>query len=101
MMYRSVMTRSVCASSMISTFLHDRPLKSGHRERIHLFVQALLTPHGTSGRMSLVGSCAMKSGPSLPGHEATAFAKAMTQHEFDRFYWDESRQDEVQRSLAR
>ena len=43
----------------------------------------------------------MKSGRSLPGHEATAFAKAITQHEFGRFYWDESRQDEVRRSLAR
>jgi hypothetical protein len=43
----------------------------------------------------------MKSAPSLPGYDATAFAKAMTKHEFGRFYWDDSRQDEVRRSLAR
>jgi hypothetical protein len=43
----------------------------------------------------------MKSAAPFPGSEAIAFAKAMTQHEFGRFYWDESRQDEVRRSLAR
>jgi hypothetical protein len=43
----------------------------------------------------------MKSGASLPGNDAIAFAKAMTQYEFGRFYWDDRRQDEVRRSLAR
>jgi len=51
--------------------------------------------------ISPIGARAMKSGPSLPVHDATAFAKAITQHEFGRFYWDDSRQDEVRRSLAR
>jgi hypothetical protein len=43
----------------------------------------------------------MKSGASLPENDAIAFAKAMTQYEFGRFYWDDRRQDEVRRSLAR
>src|SRR6516162_2976544 len=34
------MTWSVCVSSMTSTFVHAGLLKSGHRERIHLFPQA-------------------------------------------------------------
>ena len=63
--------------------------------------RALLTSHGNLGRISQIGTCAMKSAPSLPGYEATDFAKAMTKHEFGRFYWDDSRQDEVRRSLAR
>jgi len=51
--------------------------------------------------MPVIGTRAMKSGPSMPLQEATAFAKAITQHEFGRFYWDDRRQDEVRRSLAR
>ena len=43
----------------------------------------------------------MKSGSSMRGNEAAVFAKAMTHHEFGRFYWDDQRQDEVRRSLAR
>ena len=43
----------------------------------------------------------MKTGPSMPRNEATVFATAMAQHEFGRFYWDDKRQDEVRRSLAR
>jgi hypothetical protein len=44
----------------------------------------------------MIGTRAMKS-----VQEATAFAKAMTQHEFGRFYWDDTRREEVRRSLAR
>jgi len=61
----------------------------------------LLTPHRTSGTISPIGICVMKSGPSMPGNEAIAFAKAMTQYEFGRFYWDERRQNEMRLSLAR
>jgi len=32
----------------------------------------------------------MKSSPSFLAHEATAYAKAMTQHKFGRFYWTTS-----------
>ena len=60
-----------------------------------------MTPHQMSGTIPMNGTCAMKSAPPMPLPEASAFAKAMTQHEFGRFYWDESRQDEVRRSLAR
>ena len=102
MMYRSLMTSSVYASSMTSTSVHAGLLKSAHRERIHLFPQALvMTPHQTSGTISVIGSRAMKCGSFFPGNEATAFAKAMTQHEFGRFYWDERRQNEMRLSLAR
>jgi hypothetical protein len=37
----------------------------------------------------------------MPLPEASAFAKAITQHEFGPFYWDNGRQDEVRRSLTR
>ena len=44
----------------------------------------------------------MKSTVSLPAKEpAAVFAKAVTQYDFGRFYWDELRQDEVRRSLVR
>ena len=37
----------------------------------------------------------------MPEKEYTvAFAKAITQSEFGRFYWDELRESEVRRSLA-
>jgi hypothetical protein len=43
----------------------------------------------------------MKSIAFLPEREhATAFAKAMAQNEFGRFYWDELREQELRRSLA-
>jgi len=37
----------------------------------------------------------------MPGNEAIAFARAMTQYEFGRFYWDDRRQNEIRLSLAR
>jgi len=61
----------------------------------------LLTPHRTSGTISPIGICVMKSGPSMPGNEAIAFAKAMTQYEFGRFYWDERRQNEIRPTRRR
>ena len=33
-------------------------------------------------------------------NQAASFAKAITQNEFGRFYWDERRESEVRRSLA-
>jgi hypothetical protein len=33
--------------------------------------------------------------------ELTAFAKAITRHEFGRFYWDERCETELKQSLAR
>jgi hypothetical protein len=33
-------------------------------------------------------------------HQAASFAKAITQDEFGRFYWDDRRESEVRRSLA-
>jgi len=66
-----------------------------------LLQYGLLTPHRTSGTISPIGIWVMKPGPSMPGNEAIAFAKAMTQYEFGRFYWDERRQNEMRLSLAR
>jgi hypothetical protein len=33
-------------------------------------------------------------------YQAASFAKAITQSEFGRFYWDDRRESEVRRSLA-
>jgi hypothetical protein len=33
-------------------------------------------------------------------HQAASFAKAITRHEFGRFYWDDRQQSEVLKSLA-
>ena len=39
---------------------------------------------------------------SVPEKDQTAsFAKAITQYEFGRFYWDDRRESELRRSLAR